>query len=101
MLKNNTKVFIRGFNIYRSDSNVGRRGTAMLISNNINAEIYKTTADADRRFVKVKIKDRQNDTAVTIATAYVEPQYEEQANIIIPTEVVNSDIISGDLNKAI
>ena len=30
----------------------------------------------------------------------MEPTYEQQANVIIPAEVANADIIGGDLNQA-
>ena len=99
MLKDKDKLYINGYRIYRSNSEY-RRGTAILISNMINAQTYITMKCQEGRYIKMKIKNEETNTELTISNIYLEPDKEKVFEEIIPEAIRNSDCIAGDLNKA-
>ena len=99
MLKDNDKMYINGYRIYRSNSEF-RRGTAILISNTINVQTYIVMKSQEGRYLKVKIKNEKTDTELTISNIYLEPDKKDEYEEIIPEGIRNSECIAGDLNKA-
>ena len=95
MLNKSDKLYIKGYKVYRADAKT-RKGVAILISNRICCDSYKTMSDDEGRFIQVKLKDSRNE--ITIATAYVEPEKEHIIDIL-PENIINSEIFAGDLNR--
>ena len=99
MLKDNDKMYIKGYRIYRSNSEF-RKGTAILISNSIDAQTYVVMKSQEGRYLKLKIKNEKDNTEITISNIYLEPDKENSYEELIPEGIRNADCIGGDLNKA-
>ena len=99
MLKDNDKMYIKGYRIYRSNSEF-RKGTAILISNSIDAQTYIVMKSQEGRYLKLKIKNEKENTELTISNIYLEPDKQNSYEELIPEGVRNADCIGGDLNKA-
>ena len=91
------KIFIKGYRIYRSNGNTHRKGVAVLISENLLCDKYITYKDSQGRFLKIKLKTPE-DRHITISNIYIEPDMKNHPEII-PEEIIEGDIIGGDLNK--
>ena len=98
MLQEKNKLFIKGFKIYRADSPINRRGVAILISNQLDCKSYSIIKDPFGRYLQVKLRNERCNQEMTISTAYVEPN-EEDNLAIIPQQIWESPIFAGDLNK--
>ena len=90
-------MYIKGFKIFRSDGHNHRKGVANLISTNLICDKYITFKDDEGRFLKTKIKTSEGKET-TIGNIYTEPTMKEHIEIILE-EILNSEIIGGDLNK--
>ena len=98
MLQEKNKLFIKGFKIYRADSPINRRGIAILISNQLDCKSYSIIKDPFGRYLQVKLRNERCNQEMTISTAYVEPN-EEDNLAIISQQIWESPIFAGDLNK--
>ena len=98
MLQEKHKLFIKGFKIYRADSQINRRGVAILISNQLDCKSYSIIKNPFGRFLQVKLRNEQQNQEIIISTTYVEPN-EENNLTIIPQQIWDSPILAGDLNK--
>ena len=95
LLTNEDKFYIKNYKIYRSNS-TSRKGVSILISNSLDCDTYKTIEDLKGRYLQVKMKNEYNE--IFLGAAYVEPT--EQNNFdILPKNIIESNIFSGDLNK--
>ena len=99
MLKPTDKLYIKGFKIYRSNSDF-RKGTLILVSNLIDAHSYMTSHSEKGRYVKVKLKNETNNFEYTMPNIYVEPDKETIYNEVMLSNIFESDIIEGDMNKS-
>ena len=91
MLNKSDKLFIRGYNIYLRDA-VTRKGFAILVSNALCCESYKTMSDDEGRFIQIKLKYSLNEITIE------EPE-KDQLIDILPENIINSYIFAGDLNE--
>ena len=98
MLTPAIQVYLKGYKIFRADSNNGRRGVAILVSNTIDCDAYATRKDNEGRFIKVKLV--KQDKLITLSSVYVEPDMENHAYEVIPQDIINADILAGDMNQA-
>ena len=96
-LTDDEKIYIKGYKIYRSNGISHRKGVAILIAENLLCDKYITYKDNQGRFIKVKLKT-PNEKHITISNIYVEPDMKNHPEII-PEEILEADIIGGDLNK--
>ena len=91
------KFYIEGYKIYRADNQIRRKGVAILINTKLDVECIKLATDPNGRYIKVRMKNRENGNSTTISSIYIEPE----GTILDINEVaLESDIIGGDLNKA-
>ena len=58
MLKDNDKMYIKGFRIYRSNREF-RKGTVILVSNLIDPQTYIVMKSQQVRYLKLKIKNEK------------------------------------------
>ena len=91
-------LYFEGYKIFRDDNEIERRkGTAILVSTKLDIDIQRIAADPNGRFVKIRIKNRNDNDSLTISSVYLEPKGElEDINKVI----FESDIIGGDMNNA-
>ena len=99
MLKDKDKMYIKGYRIYRSNSEF-RRGTVIIVSNMINAQTYIVMKSQEGRYPKMKIKNEEANIELTVSNIYLEPDKESKYEEIIPEGIRNAECIAGDLNKA-
>jgi len=99
MLKDKDKIYIKGYRIYISNSEF-RRGTAIIVSNMINAQTYIVMKSQEGRYLKMKIKNEEANMELTVSNIYLEPDKESKYEEIIPEGIRNAECIAGDLNKA-
>ena len=59
-----------------------------------------TSHSEEGRYIKVKLKNEEQNFEYTMSNIYIEPEKENKFNEIIPTNIFESDTIAGDLNKA-
>ena len=99
MLTPSIQVYLKGYKIIRADSDTGRRGVAIIIRNTLDCDAYAIRKDSEGKFIKVKIV--KEDQVMTISSVYIEPDMVNHATEVIPQDIMQSDIIAGDMNKAI
>ena len=99
MLKDNDKMYIKDFRIYRSNSKF-RKGTAILVSNSIDTQTYVVMKSQEGRYLKLKIKNEKYNTEITISNIYLEPDKENSYEELIPEGIRNADCMGVDLNNA-
>ena len=91
-------LYFEGYKIYRDDNEVQRRkGVAILVSTKLDIECQRIASDPNGRFVKVRIKNRNDNNNITISNIYLEPNGELDD---INKTIFDSDIIAGDMNNA-
>ena len=90
-------LYFKGYKIFRDDNELQRRkGTAILVNTRLDIDIQRIAADPNGRFVKIRIKNRDDNNALTISSVYLEPNGDlEDINKII----FESDVIGGDMNN--
>ena len=98
MFQEKNKLFIKGFKIYRADSPINRRGVAILIQNQLDCKSYSIIKNPFGRYLQVKLRNEQHNQELTISTAYVEPN-EEDNPAIIPQQIWDSPTFIGDINN--
>ena len=91
------KLYIDGYKIYRADNQIRRKGVAILINTKLNIENIKLAADPNGRYLKVRIKNRENLFSKTLSNIYLEPDGNLED---INETIFNADIIGGDMNEA-
>ena len=96
-LTQDDKIYIKGYRIFRSNGQTHRKGVAILIAENLICDKYITYKDNQGRFIKIKLKTPE-DKHITISNIYIEPDMKNHPEII-PEEILEGDIIGGDLNK--
>ena len=70
---------------------------AILINTKLDVDCTKIAADPNGRFLKIRIKNRNNENSINISSIYLEPNgHLENINEI----AMESEIIGGDLNNA-
>ena len=95
MLTKNDKFYIKNYKIYRSNATT-RKGVSIIISNTLDCDTYKTIEDLNGRYLQVKMRNEEGE--ILLGVAYVEPAEENNLNIL-PKNIIESNIFSGDLNK--
>lgn len=91
------KLYIDGYKIYRADNQIRRKGVAILINTKLDIDCTKIAADPNGRYLKVRIKNRDNANSLYISSIYLEPNGQLESINEIATE---SEIIGGDLKNA-
>jgi len=91
------KLYIKGYLIFRSDGTNHRKGVLVLISTALICDKYTIYKDKSGRFIKIKLKTQENKQ-ITISNIYTEPDMKNHIEII-PEEILQADIIAGDLNN--
>ena len=91
---------MKGYKIYRSNAGIKRRGCAIFVTQNLNNLVQPIAKDPEGRYIKLKITNNENNDSFTIPTIYLEPNKEHHLEII-PQHILQSDILFGDMNKAI
>ena len=91
------KLYIEGYKIFRADNQIRRKGVAILISNKLDVDATKLAADPHGRFIKVRIKNREDINYTTISSIYLEP---EGDLLNINDIALESNILGGDMNNA-
>ena len=91
------KFTMKDYFIYRSDNTTRRKGCAILVRNDLQCIINVLENCQSGRFVKIRLKDKSQQTYCTVASCYLESTCPYD-RITIPTSVISSDLISGDLN---
>ena len=102
-LREDEAWYVKGYRIFRSNNILGKRkGVAILVSNKINGTIKILTNDRYGRYIKLEIRDKESNSRKTLSAIYLEPPpLNEPYDLnLIPDEVMDSDYIAGDLNKA-
>ena len=91
------KLYIEGYKVYRADNQLRRKGVAILINSKLDLDCIKLAQDPNGRFLKVRIKNRDNLFSKTVSSIYLEPN----GNIEEINETgLEADIIGGDMNDA-
>ena len=80
MLKNYENFYIKGYRIYRADAMQHWKGTAILVSNLVEADMDKISQSNNGRYVTVNLRRRTSTTETTIAS--IEPDMEIEVQII-------------------
>ena len=91
------KLYIDRYKIYRADNQIRRKGVAILINTKLNIDCIKLAADPNGRYLKVRIKNRENLFSKTLSNIYLEPDGNLED---INETIFNADIIGGDMNEA-
>ena len=74
------KLYIKGYRIYRADEMQHGKGTAILVSNLVEADMDKISQSNNGRYVTVNLRRRTSTTETTIAS--IEPDMEIEVQII-------------------
>ena len=90
-------LYIKGFKTYKTRNREKRKGCAILISRNINASVIQKLNDTMGRYIQLSLKTPKSNKAIMLACTYLEPNGDINN---IPEEIMESDIIAGDMNKA-
>ena len=91
------KLYIEGYKIYRADNQIRRKGVAILVNSKLDLDCIKLAQDPNGRYLKVRIKNRDNLFSKTIASIYLE----QNGNLEeINETALEADIIGGDMNDA-
>ena len=98
MLKQGDKMYLKGFKIYRADSDIRRKGVAILISNELDCTSYITEKDDEGRYIQVKLKNQNSYEEFLISSVYIEPTNERNKHLI-PDSIWDSEHFGGDLNN--
>ena len=91
------KFYLEGYKIFRADNQIRRKGVAILINNKLDVDSTKLAADPNGRFIKVRIKNRDDINYTTISSIYLEP---EGDLLNINDIALESNIFGGDMNNA-
>ena len=92
------KIYFSGYKIFRDENETARRkGVMIIVNKNLDVNIQRLGADPNGRFVKIRIKNNQDENSLTVSSAYLEPNGEIRD---INQIVFDSDVIGGDLNNA-
>ena len=91
------KLYIEGYKVYRADNQLRRKGVAILINSKLDLDCIKLAQDPNGRFLKVRIKNRDNLFSKTVASIYLEPNGNIEE---INETALEADIIGGDMNDA-
>ena len=98
MLLKKDKLYISGYKTYRADAEVRRKGTIILISDELDCLAYKTIQDDENgRYLQLKLKASNSIGEIIFNNVYLEPN--NQDINVIPQEIWDSEHIIGDLNK--
>ena len=98
MLLKKDKLFISGYKAYRADAEIRRKGTIILISDELDCLAYKTIQDEENgRYLQIKLKATNKPGEIIFNNIYLEPNNHDKN--IIPQEIWDSEHIIGDLNK--
>ena len=84
-------LYFEGYKIFRDDNELQRRkGTAILVNTRLDIDIQRIAADPNGRFVKIRIKNRDDNNALTISSVYLEPNgnLEDINKIIFESDVI-------------
>lgn len=98
MLKQGDKMYLKVFKIYRADSDIRRKGVAILISNELDCTSYITEKDDEGRYIQVKLKNQNSYEEFLISSVYIEPTNERNKHLI-PDSIWDSEHFGGDLNN--
>ena len=92
------KLFISGYKTYRADAEIRRKGTIILISDELDCLAYKTIQDEENgRYLQIKLKAINKPGEIIFNNIYLEPSNKDKNTI--PQEIWDSEHIIGDLNK--
>ena len=98
MLLKKDKLFISGYKTYRADAEIRRKGTIILISDELDCLAYKTIQDEENgRYLQIKLKAINKPGEIIFNDIYLEPNNKDKNTI--PQEIWDSEHIIGDLNK--
>ena len=90
-------LYAKGYRTYKTRNNKRRKGCCILVSKNVMASIITLKNDIEGRYIKISLKSEGIDIPTTISSIYLEPDGDLNK---IPIEVLEADIIAGDLNNA-
>ena len=90
-------LYAKGYRTYKTRNNKRRKGCCILVSKNVMASIITLKNDIEGRYIKISLKSEGIDIPTTISSIYLEPDGDLNK---IPIEVLETDIIAGDLNNA-
>lgn len=100
MLLKKDKLFISGYKTYRADAEIRRKGTIILISDELDCLAYKTIQDEENgRYLQIKLKAINKPGEIIFNNIYLEPNNKDKNTI--PQEIWDSEHIIGDLNKLV
>ena len=68
------KLYIEGYKIFKADNQIRRKGLAILINNKLDIDSTKLVTEPNGRFIKVRIKNREDINYTTISNIYLEPE---------------------------
>jgi len=90
------KIFIKGYKIIRSDSNLRKNGIAILIAQNLPYSITKLQSKSQDGYVlTIELGNKRVNQEFTITSIYLPPSYTGS----IPTDLLLADIVGGDINQ--
>ena len=86
MLLKKDKLYISGYKTYRADAEVRRKGTIILISDELDCLAYKTIQDDENgRYLQLKLKASNSIGEIIFNNVYLEPN--NQDINVIPQEI--------------
>ena len=92
-------LYIRGYKVIRADNALARRkGVVILANQEITCSYNILEKSPHGRFLKVILRDPDNNLATSISAAYLEAT-ESLDSITIPRHILDADIVAGDLNR--
>lgn len=97
-LSKDGRLYIRGWKVIRSDRVSRRKGTLILVKDQLVTRTTKVMCDPMGRFMKVRMTDERTGTSRTLVPVYLEPTetIDEQT---IPDSILISDVIGSDMNN--
>ena len=90
-------IYIKGFKTYKTRNREKHKGCVILISRNINASVIQKLNDTMGRYIQLSLKAPKSNKVIMLACTYLEPDGDINN---IPEEIMENDIIAGDMNKA-
>ena len=94
-----TLLVISIYKIFRANNNNRRKGVAILVSIYLDVEVSKILEDPDGRYVKIRIKNREDERTYTMSSIYVEPDNQDNYQMVIPRYALEADYVAGDMNE--
>ena len=83
------KLYIKGYRIYRADEMQHGKGTAILVSNLVEADMDKISQSNNGRYVTVNLRRRTSTTETTIES--IEPDMEIEVQIIPHYKIIGAN----------